>query len=361
VQRLVSILIPAYNSERWIGDTMASALRQRWPNKEIIVVDDGSRDGTLAVARRFESPAVKVISQENRGASAARNLALEHAQGEYIQWLDADDLLEPGKIREQMKAASSGLTSLTLLSSAFGTFYWRHEKARFAPDALWRDLSPMEWLLIRFRENRWLFPAAWLVSRRLAEKAGPWNTELSLDDDGEYFCRAVAASDGVRFVEGARSYYRQSGYSQLSRSNNDRANESLLRSLSLCVGHLRALEESERTREASLVLLQRLYAYFYYYADSPRFAERTVALARELGGELEPPGLERKHEALRRLLGWKAARKVISRGQKARFMAKVHWDRLLHNMTRRGAGAAEGGASGDGYIRDRHHESGAGN
>src|SRR5262245_15362018 len=90
---LVSVLIPAYNAESWIADTIQSALAQTWPCKEVVVVDDGSTDGTLAVARRFASKNVLVVTQENQGAAAARNRAFSLCQGDYVQWLDADDLL----------------------------------------------------------------------------------------------------------------------------------------------------------------------------------------------------------------------------------------------------------------------------
>ena len=95
---LVSILIPAYNSGKWIRFTIESALSQSWPNKEIIIVNDGSEDNTLQIAKQFESKIVKVITQENMGASSARNKALSLAQGDYIQWLDSDDLLTSNKI-----------------------------------------------------------------------------------------------------------------------------------------------------------------------------------------------------------------------------------------------------------------------
>ena len=101
---LVSILIPAYNAERWIADAIRSALAQTWPNKEIIVVDDGSADQTLQVARGFASKSVLVTTQPNRGAAAARNHAFSLGQGDYIQWLDADDLLAPDKVSLQMEA-----------------------------------------------------------------------------------------------------------------------------------------------------------------------------------------------------------------------------------------------------------------
>ena len=97
---LVSILIPAYNAERWLGATIESALAQTWPAKEIIVVDDGSTDRTLAVARGFGDRGVQVITQANRGAAAARNTALRAARGAWIQFLDADDLLNPRKIEQ---------------------------------------------------------------------------------------------------------------------------------------------------------------------------------------------------------------------------------------------------------------------
>src|SRR5580698_1730397 len=101
---LVSILIPAYNAEEWLADTLRSAIAQTWDRKEIIVVDDGSRDQTLAIARQFESDFVKVFTQENQGAAAARNKSFALSQGDYIQWLDADDLLAPEKISKQMEA-----------------------------------------------------------------------------------------------------------------------------------------------------------------------------------------------------------------------------------------------------------------
>ena len=84
MKQLVSILIPAYNAEAWIADTIRSAITQTWPRKEIIVVDDGSTDQTLAVARRFASKEVAVVTQKNQGASAARNHALSLSQGDYI-------------------------------------------------------------------------------------------------------------------------------------------------------------------------------------------------------------------------------------------------------------------------------------
>ena len=186
---IVSILIPAYNAEPWIADTINSALGQTWPRKEIIVVDDGSTDQTLCIARRFASKDVSVVTQENQGAAAARNKAFELCQGDYIQWLDAGDLLSLDKIDKQMKAAREHSQD-TLISSGWGYFIYRPDKARFIPTPLWCDLTPLEWLLRKFEHpNLHMQTATWLVGRELTEGAGTWDTRLLNNDDGEYFCR----------------------------------------------------------------------------------------------------------------------------------------------------------------------------
>lgn len=103
---LVSILIAAYNAEQWLSEAVESALEQTYPHLEVVVVDDGSTDGTLAVARRYEAShasVVRVIAQENAGACAARNRALAEAHGEFIKFLDADDVLTPGAVAVQLE------------------------------------------------------------------------------------------------------------------------------------------------------------------------------------------------------------------------------------------------------------------
>lgn len=328
---LVSILIPAYNAEKWIGDTVRSAVSQTWPEKEIIIVDDGSRDNTMAIAKQFKSGSVKVISQQNRGGSAARNKALEYAQGDYIQWLDADDLLAPNKISEQMKFAEIGHKSITLLSSAFGFFYWRPKKAKFVPNGLWQDLNPMDWMLKKFSENLWMPPSVWLVSRKIVEKAGPWDERLFLDDDGEYSCRIVGGSKNVIFVEGSRAYYRQSGFNQLSRSNSEKACKSLLLSIKLCIQHLRSMEDSQRTRKASLAFLQSQWPFHYLEKFGQR--EEIKKLALELGGELMEPKLSWKEGLMNKIFGQIMGREIVTALRKMRFATAVQWDKLLFKIS----------------------------
>lgn len=329
MSELVSILIAAYNAEKWIGDTIKSALNQTYPRKEIIIVNDGSSDNTLAIAERFESRSLKVISQENKGANVARNRALEYAQGDYIQWLDADDLLHPEKIALQLDGSENGQSSRTLLTCSWGKFIFRQQKANIKPDALWQDAEPVDWIMRKFMDNLWMNPTVWLVSRRLTELAGPWDERLSIDQDGEYICRVVAASERVKFVRNARAYYRQWGFSQVSRTYSKKSRESLFLSMTLSIQHLLSLETSERTRRASLIFLQSIQP-LSYFADDAELVEKTRILAHELGGELIPPKFTTKEYLMCKLFGMKRGRKLMSALRKLRFATAVKWDELLY-------------------------------
>lgn len=96
----ISVIIPLYNKEREIGDTVRSVLAQTCPPLEIIVVDDGSTDRSAEIVREIDSPLIHLIHQPNSGVCVARNRAIEESRGEYIALLDADDSWEPGFLEE---------------------------------------------------------------------------------------------------------------------------------------------------------------------------------------------------------------------------------------------------------------------
>jgi hypothetical protein len=331
---LVSILIPAYNAQEWLAGSLQSALEQTWDHTEIIVVDDGSRDRTLAIARQFESGRVKVVSQENQGAAAARNKCFSLSQGDYIQWLDADDLLGPDKILLQVEVLSQDLPCRTLLSAEWAPFLYRHYRANFIPTALWCNLSPVEWLLRKMEQNLHMQTATWLVSRELTEAAGPWNTQMKVDDDGEYFCRVLMASDGVRFVPGARVYYRQSGSGSLSHiGRSEQKMVAQWKSMEAHIGSLRSLEDSQRVRIACLRYLQNWLLSFY--PERPDLVTKAKEMSSVLGGHLEEPKLSWKYAWIRALFGWNVAKlaKIILPGARAGVLRS--WDRALFRIENR--------------------------
>jgi GT2 family glycosyltransferase len=328
---LVSILIPSYNAEKWVDEAIQSALSQTWPKKEVIIVDDGSSDHSLAVAKKYESKSVKVISQENKGAAVARNKALEFAQGDYIQWLDADDLLAPDKVEHQLRAVDANKDSRILLTSSWAPFYYRHQCAKFKPDNLWRDLDPVEWLIIKFNETLWMNPAVWLISRKLTELAGPWDVRTAPDDDGEYICRVIVNSEKIKFVPNAKSFYRKSNPKSLSKDPSEKALEGVLFSKRQCIGHLRSLEDSERTQAACLTLLQE--GLIRYYPKHTALIRKLESLAEELGGKLSPPVVNWKHSLVANILGWSLANRIKRTKAMVKAMITRNWDKLLYDLS----------------------------
>ncbi|MEY2608942.1 MAG: hypothetical protein QOH31_6839 [Verrucomicrobiota bacterium] len=334
---LVSILIPAFNSEAWIADTIKSAIAQTWPRKEIIVIDDGSTDQTLAVARRFASKEIAVVTQKNQGAAAARNHALSLCQGDYIQWLDADDLLSPDKVAKQMEASEECQNTRTLFSSGWGYFAYRTDWAEFSPTSLWCDLSPAEWLLRKLRENLHMQTATWLTSRELTKAAGAWDVRLLGDDDGEYFCRVILASDGIRFVPGAKIFYRITPSTRLSHiGQSDKKKDAQLLSMQLHVKYIRSLEESERVRTACVTYLGNWMINFY--PERPDIVQELERLAVSLGGRLEVPRLRWKYAWIKPLFGWGPAKyaQLVLPQLKANLLRS--WEKIMYKFEKSSRG-----------------------
>jgi glycosyltransferase involved in cell wall biosynthesis len=337
MEPLVSILIPAYNSQEWLPSTIESALAQTWRKKEVIVVDDGSRDRTLEIAKSFGAKGVKVVEQANQGAAAARNTAFAACHGDYIQWLDADDLLEPHKIEAQVRAIDTRTTPRTLLSGAWGYFIYRTRKARFVPTPLWDDLTPVEWLLRKMGRNLHMQTDNWLVSRELTIDTGPWDVRLFRDNDGEYFSRMIIKSDGIRFVPTARSYYRQAGFTSISHiGGSSKKLESLLLSMKLHIGYIRSLEDSDRTRAACFQYIRTWQREFYPYRLD--IIEELKQLTSQLGGHFEEPRLTGKYEQydwILKLFGWSLARRVQLAGQGFRKSLNIKWDEAMFRLENR--------------------------
>ena len=331
---LVSILIPAYNAENLIGYTLQSAVGQTWERKEIIVVDDGSRDRTAEVARQFTSRNVKVVTTENQGLSAAVNNAYRFCQGDYIQELDADDILAPDKIEKQLAALGDGHSKKTLLSGPWAHFRYRTSQARFIPTPMWQDLSPVEWLLKKLGENLHMQNATWLVSRELAEAAGPWDPDLKYDQDGEYYCRVLVASEGTRFVPEARIYYRVSGTNRVSFiGNSDAKKNSMFCSMKLHMQFLRSLEDSERVRKACIRYMQNWYPCFY--PDSTEIIAEMQSLAMEMGEHLEMPALPWRYAWIKSMFGWKAAKTTQDAIGEAKASVHRSWDKAMFDLETR--------------------------
>jgi hypothetical protein len=189
-------------------------------------------------------------------------------------------------------------------------------------------------------ENLHMQNATWLVSRELAEAAGPWDEGLQYDQDGEYFVRVLLASVGTRFVPEGRVFYRVGGSARVSFiGNSDKKKESLLRSMKLHIQYLRSLEESERVRNACLAYLQNWYPAFY--PDPQDLVAQLQELAAQLQGHLEVPRLGWKYSWVVPILGHKVARKAEMGLQQLKSSVLRSWDKAMHRLEARSSVTAQ--------------------
>lgn len=117
----VSVVIPCYNGSKFLRETLESALAQTHPPLEVIVVDDGSTDDSAAIAESFDPP-VRVIRQENQGESVARNRGMDEARGDWIAFLDADDLWKPEKLAKQLSVIDDAIPPVVCVYTDFYRF-----------------------------------------------------------------------------------------------------------------------------------------------------------------------------------------------------------------------------------------------
>ncbi len=301
----MSVCVAAYNAERWLAETLASVEAQTYPSVEAVVVDDGSTDGTLAVARRFEGPGVRVLTQPNGGACAARNRAVAAARGAYVQFLDADDVLHPEKIERQVRR-------LEAEPGAVATGPW----VRFAGDVAdadhdwrgpdFRDFEPAsDWLVQSWSGCGTMPTVVWLTPRAIVKAAGPWNEGLLRNQDGEFFTRVLVHARKVAFCDGAWSYYRASGSGSVSARKHEAALRSLYDANALCERALLAHRDDAAARHACSGLWQLFL--FTAYPAVPDLTRRAEDRIRQLGGMYQEPGLSRPFKSVRDLVGWKPA------------------------------------------------------
>lgn len=277
---LVSIIIPAYNNEKFIAAAVQSAVDQTWPNKEVIVVDDGSADNSYNIAGSFENALVKVYTQINQGACAARNNGFAFSSGSFIQYLDADDFLPADKIEKQIKLLSQYPEDF-VASCPWGRFEKEPSEAVFITEAVWKDMLPVEWLATAWSGGGMMQTACWLTPRHVIEQAGPWNESLKRNpiDDGEFFCRVLLQSRGIRFCEEARVYYRMHAGERVSTMNSRQSVQSMLDTFLSYEKNIKAHETSPRIVHA-LINNYATFMYRYYntFPDLAAIAEQQIKL-----------------------------------------------------------------------------------
>jgi glycosyltransferase involved in cell wall biosynthesis len=200
---LISVVIPCYNAKPYITATIESVLAQRRVSFEIILVDDGSSDGSAdLVESRF--PGVTVHRTANQGPSAARNYGTDRSRGEFIQYLDADDLLAADKLQIQISALL--LTDAEVAYGDWLRFQMQPDGTKAVQERFERQLgsSPELDLFTHF----WCPPAAYLIRRRAVDRVGGWRTDLPVIQDARFILDCVLNGSQFVYCAGLMAEYR---------------------------------------------------------------------------------------------------------------------------------------------------------
>ena len=307
---LVSVLIPMYNAEDYLSQCLDSVINQVYSNLEVIIVNDGSTDNSLWIANKYAKnySQIKVFSQKNCGAQIARNKAFKLSSGEYIQYLDADDILHQEKIsiqiNEMLKENDSTL--------CFGKCeYFQKQKQNI----LKRDLKmykneytdPCSFLYQMWLNSEALPPLAYLTHRRLIKASGIWNETLTKNQDGEFFARVILSSKKILFSSDSLSYYRMDTPNSISKQISREAALSVKKSLDLYVKHSRKCPEdfTDSLRTIYTFMLVKMYPF------SPKVAKEIEAEKEAYGiGGYRYPRNTRIYNILFSLLGMQVTAKL---------------------------------------------------
>jgi hypothetical protein len=173
--------------------------------------------------------------------------------------------------------------------------------------------------------------ANWLMNRALIEAAGPWDTRVSVDDDGEYLLRIIAASDGIRFIPASKVYYRITTPNRLSYIGGCKPKiDAQFFAMTLQIAGLRSIQDDERVRRACVNYLQTWYRNFY--PNHTEIVHEARQLAESLGGRLRPPLLSWKYSWIQKLFGWEAAKRSQWVYNEAKSCVLRAWDRTLSQL-----------------------------
>ena len=217
MNRAISVIIPCYNAARFLSDTIQSVLEQSFSDYEIILIDDGSTDNTQEVIRSFGTR-VRAEFGPNRGVSAARNRGTELAQGEFIQYLDADDLLTLDALGRRLSAlrqtgADVAYSDWQKLNETAARTFERGEIIARTIESIHPDIE------ISLFTDFWCPPAALLYRRSIIERIGKWNESLPVIQDARFLLDAALRGGRFAHVPEIGAYYRVHAGQSLSRRN----------------------------------------------------------------------------------------------------------------------------------------------
>lgn len=300
--------MPAYNAGKYIAEAVRSVLDQTYTKWELIIVNDGSTDDTANALRQFTDPRIRIHHQENSGQCAAANKAFGLSKGRFIKFMDADDMISPGYIAEQVKRL--GDSDDIIASAAWGRFY-NDDIGTFklVEDFIKVDCKPIDWLVSSMDGKQVMMQCAiWLIPRAVLEKSGLWDERLSLINDFEFIIRVLLCATEIRFAENAVLYYRSGLQNSLSSLKSHKGAQSAYDSINMGTSYMLAFEHSNRVKKVCASCFQNfVYSFYPFHKALIKLAELKI---KKLGGITLPFPSGGYTQWLQKIIGWKNVKKL---------------------------------------------------
>jgi glycosyltransferase involved in cell wall biosynthesis len=307
MKSLVSIIIPCYNAERWIGECIDSALAQTYNSIEVIVVDDGSTDNSVSVLREYGDK-IRWISCENGGPSAARNIGLKLSKGKYIQFIDSDDYINLAKIKEQVEFLEASNSDVI-----YGDWcYQYHQADGLVKLANYTTHQPTEDILYYIIACNRIIHGSCLYKREIFDKIVGFDESLRIAED--YYFSMRIALEGFKFSyqPGCHYFYRIYGANTASHGQGVKYPQSVEL----------ALDRASLTLEERGLLISKYshalaYSYFYTAKVYLLLGESTAAdICYHKCEKISPnqkfsPDKNSKFEKIYKLFGWEVTSKLV--------------------------------------------------
>ncbi len=240
-QPLVSIIIPTFNRSNLIDETLSSIIDQTYQNWECLIIDDGSTDNTKEIVWKYtkgDNRFQYYHRPKNRpkGANACRNYGFELSKGEFVNWIDSDDIFSNNKIEDQLSVAKS---DVDIITCKWGRFLNQEKNINLKNLNIYKPYDSALDLLEDYGNYNEFFPShAFLISRKVILKSGLWNENLLINQDGEFFCRIFIVSKKVGHSNDSYALYRIAGTDNTSSVKNQIQAEHMILSWALIENYL---------------------------------------------------------------------------------------------------------------------------
>ena len=312
---LVSILIPLYNAEEYIGSLLEWCLRQPYKNIEVVVVDDHSTDHSLSIAKRYESDRIHVLTNPSKGAQSARNYAFAHSTGPFVKFHDADDYCSDTIISSQVERMLKDGDEDAIVFSSLHTIdvYGNEGNERHYNDHDYPN--PIDYISDSLRLYSFHTPHCFLMNRGTVEKVGGWDEQVMIRQDNIFYTKAAEQASRMLYQENEYGLWRiHCDQNHMHDLSPEKARNSISTLCDIANTLLSHRDDAKSRKIAYDYIGQNIYRHFLSYRPILSYIDEVVKQNGLEWTKIKSPRLG----FLYSILGWENATTLILQWRKFR-------------------------------------------